>query len=648
MNFLQQPRMIGSSMLLVGSLCAATAHGDTIHAPTYLKASNTGPADAFGAAVSVSGSTLVVGAFREDSNATGVDGDGLDNSAMDSGAAYVFVRSGSTWVQQAYLKASNRGAGDFFGHAVAISGDTIAVSAPREASSATGIDGVQTDDSAPSSGAVYVFVRTGSTWNQQAYIKASNTDASDYFGQSLSLEGDTLVVGAGGESSAFPGVNGNQADNSAAGAGAVYVFVRNGSTWTQQSYIKASNPDALDLFGASVSLSSDSLVVGAYHESSSATVVNGNQLNNSSLRAGAAYVFVRSGTSWTQQAYLKASNTDVDDQFGYSVSIDRNTLVVGAVDEGSSATGINGNQADNAAFEAGAAYVFVRSGSTWSQQAYLKASNTDPFDYFGVAVAVSYDKILVGAPGESSNAVGLNGNQANNAASAAGCAYLFSRSGTTWTQDAYIKASNTGSGDYFGYALAFSNGIMAIGAHRESSDATGVDGNQASNGASTSGAVYAFSVDSTSIPYCFGDGTMTPCPCGNAGTSGHGCSNYAFAAGGLLVTSGFASCSTDTLALTASNLFPTTPGLFLQGTVSISSGTAFGNGLLCVTGPTARLQVRFADSVGTASTTIPIHTVGMTNVGDLRHYQFYYRDDASFCTGAGFNTTNALSLTWLP
>ncbi|MBN1538004.1 MAG: FG-GAP repeat protein, partial [Anaerolineales bacterium] len=141
---------------------------------SYLKASNTGSEDLFGRSVAVSGDTVVVGATGEASSATGVDGDQTDNSASGSGAAYVFVRSSGVWSQQAYLKASNTGANDFFGGSVAISGDTVVVGAMHEDSSATGVDGDQTNNSADASGAAYVFVRSNGDWSQQAYLKASN------------------------------------------------------------------------------------------------------------------------------------------------------------------------------------------------------------------------------------------------------------------------------------------------------------------------------------------------------------------------------------------------------------------------------------------------------------------------------------------
>ena len=139
------------------------------------------------------------------------------------------------------------------------------------------------------------------------------------------------------------------------------------------------------------------MVVGAAAESSNATGVNGDQADNSALFAGAAYVFVRNGTAWSQQAYLKASNTDPQDFFGSSVAISSDTVVVGAKNEQSSATGVNGDQTDNSLFRTGAAYVFVRNGVTWSQQAYLKASNTGEEDVFGGSVAASGDTVVVGA-----------------------------------------------------------------------------------------------------------------------------------------------------------------------------------------------------------------------------------------------------------
>ncbi|WP_345319408.1 FG-GAP repeat protein [Candidatus Villigracilis proximus] len=298
---------------------------------------------------------------------------------------------------------------------------------------------------------------------QQTYIKASNTEANDSFGISMALSGDTLVVGAIFEDSNATGVNGNQANNSATDSGAAYVFTRNGTTWSQQAYLKASNTNPNDWFGASVAISGDTLVVGAFFEDSNATGINGNQADNSASESGAAYVFTRNGTTWSQQAYLKASNTDPNDWFGYSAAISGDTLVVGVFKEDSNVIGVNGNQLDNSATDSGAAYVFTRNGTNWSQQAYLKASNTEAIDDFGNSVAISGDTLVVGALNESSNATGVNGNQADNSASYSGAAYVFTRNGTTWSQQAYLKASNTDPNDWFGYSVAISGDTLVVG-----------------------------------------------------------------------------------------------------------------------------------------------------------------------------------------
>ncbi len=458
----------------------------------YLKASNTDTYDRFGCSVSLSGDTLAIGAILERSNSKGVNGNQSDNSGYGSGAVYVFVRSGSVWTQQAYLKASNTDANDEFGYSVSLSGDTLAVGARWESSNAKGVNGNQADNSAVNSGAVYMFVRSGGVWTQQAYLKASNTDRGGVFGWSVSLSGDTLAVGAFGEEGRAKGVNGDQSYKIAYESGAVYVFVRSGGVWTQQAYLKASNTEWFAWFGYSVSLSGDTLAVGAPRESSNAKGVNGNQSDNSAADSGAVYVFVRSGGVWTQQAYLKASNTDANDRFGWSVSLSGDTLAVGAFLEASNAKGVHGNQADNSLRMSGAVYVFVRSGVLWIQEAYLKASNTDAYDNFGYSVSLSGDTLAVGATGEDSNAKGVNGDQADNSAVDSGAVYVFVRSSGVWTQRAYLKASNTDANDVFGWSVSLSGDTLAVGALHEDSNSKGVNGNQADHTAPASGASYVF------------------------------------------------------------------------------------------------------------------------------------------------------------
>ncbi len=457
----------------------------------YVKASNTGMGDQLGISVAIDGDTMVVGAPLEDSAATTIDGDATNNGATDAGAAYVFVRAGGTWVQQAYLKPSNAEAGDQFGTSVAISGDTIVVGAPLEDGPATTVNGPQTNGAADA-GAAYVFVRTGVAWSQQAYLKVTNTDGGDELGHAVAISGDTIVVGAPYEDSSATGVGGSQASNSRMDAGAAYVFARSGTTWSQQAYVKATNTDAGDVFGWSVAISGNTVVVGAIGEASAAMGVGGSQASNAAAGAGAAYVYFRTGSAWASQGYLKATNTGAGDWFGASVAISADTIVVGAPDEDSSARTVGGDGTNDAAANAGAAYVFVRSGATWSPQAYLKASNGAAGWLFGGAVAIDGDVIVIGAVGEASDATGVEGNAASTADPAAGAAYVLTRTGSAWSSAEYLKASNTDPMDHFGRSVDVSGVTIVVGAETEDSAATGVDGSGASNGASTSGACYLF------------------------------------------------------------------------------------------------------------------------------------------------------------
>lgn len=453
----------------------------------YVKASNTEADDYFGDAIAISGdgNTLAVGASNEGSDADGINGDETDNSAGGSGAVYVYVRSGSAWSQQAYVKASNSDQADVFGYTLSLSddGNTLAVGASGEKSNATGINGNQTDNSLSTAGAAYVFSRSGSTWTQQAYVKASNTDAQDFFGDSVALSGDgnTLAVGARGEDSNHTGISQDgtgESDNSDPNSGAVYVFSRSSSTWSQQAYVKPP-VTGVNLFGYTVSLDGD-----------------GNTLAISD--GTTAYIATRDVSDvWSHQTSFIGDNTEAVDSFGYALDLsgDGNTLAVGAYREESNATGINGNGADNSLSSAGAVYVFTRSGSSWSQQAYIKASNTGDGDNFGYSVSLSPDgnNLAVGAYGEGSNGRGVDANQSDNSMADAGAAFVFTRSGSSWLQQAYVKASNTDT-DSFGDSIDISNygAVLAVSAVEEDSSATGIGGDQTDDSASRSGAAYLY------------------------------------------------------------------------------------------------------------------------------------------------------------
>jgi hypothetical protein len=462
----------------------------------YIKASNTSEDNQFGYSVSMSadGSTLAAGSVNEGSGSKGINGNQADHSARDSGAVYVYTRRpGAAWMQQAYIKASNPQEGAQFGNAVALSGDgnTLAVAAYLEDSGSTGVNGNQGDHTKDGSGAVYVFTRSGTTWSQQAYVKASNTGEGDQFGYSVALNanGNTLAVGAIEEASRATGVNGNQADDSAAGTGAAYVFARTGAAWSQQAYLKPEATGALMGYGIGVSADGNTVAVGAE-----------NDYNN----GGAVYAFVRAGTTWSEQARLKSANEEGGDSIGWCVAIsaDGNTIVAGGIDENSLLTGVPpltaGGNDNGRSPSTGAAYVFVRNGTAWTPQAWLKATNTRKNDQFGTSISISGDgnTVAVGSPfGDGpGGSTGVNADPTDNSVTDSGSVYVYTRSGTTWTPAAYVKAPNARVNAAFGTSVALNSDgkALAVGSLRENSSAQGVNGNQADTGARDAGAAYLY------------------------------------------------------------------------------------------------------------------------------------------------------------
>ena len=479
--------------------------GSLAEAIGYFKASNPHLGARFGTAVALSrdGTTLAVGAPGERSLARVIDGDQTDMGTIGerAGAVYVFTRTGNVWAQQAYVKAFNTDADDRFGTSVALSADgsVLAVGAELEDSNATN----PFDDLLPDSGAVYVFGRAEATWTQQEFIKASNAGDGDAFGHSLVLsdDGRTLAVSATGEDSGTRVINGDGANDSELESGAVYVFVRAADEWDQQAYVKASNSEEGDVFGDSLALSRDggTLAVGAPREDSGARNANGNQAINSTSDSGAVYVYGRLGIVWSHHAYLKASNTNVDDRFGSAVALseDGSTLAVGAIGEAGSGAGAG--EDDNSTDESGAVYVFARSpNNVWTaRQAYLKASTAGRGDRFGSSVTLSADgqTLLVGAARERSIAQGIGGDETDNSGNAVGAAYAFTRSGASWSQQAYIKASNAGvsaSQEFGQVALSGDATVLAVGAREEDNILSGINVDENDVSLSSAGAVYLY------------------------------------------------------------------------------------------------------------------------------------------------------------
>jgi len=393
----------------------------------YLKASNPTLNDQFGSSIALDGDVLAVGVAKEDSTEIGVHeatgGLQQDNSSLDSGAVYVFRWNGKAWIHEAFIKASNMDSVDAFGSSLALSGNLLAVGAPLEDSNGVGAHaatgGNQSDDSLTSSGAVYVYRYDSGAWVHEAYIKATNTEFADRFGTSLALSGDTLAIGAPQEDSsevgAHPSAEGNQADNNANASGAVYVYRRAGTSWAPEAYIKAFNTGSNDGFGSALALQGGVLAVAAPAESSASVGVqdpaHASLTDNAALSSGAVYIYRRSEAVWSGEAYIKASNTGINEAFGSSVTLSDDYLAVGAAFESSSDMGVHpasgGNQSDNSALSSGAVYAYRYDDTTWIHEAYIKAPDTSEYDEFGSRVALAGNRLVVGAPRENAPAVGV-------------------------------------------------------------------------------------------------------------------------------------------------------------------------------------------------------------------------------------------------
>lgn len=397
--------------------------------------------------------------------------------------------------QLAFVKASNPGSeagGDEFGHQVAISGDTMVVGAPREDGSSRGVDGADNDD-ANNAGAVYVFRRNGDTWQQEAYLKASNGDANDQFGFSVAVDGDTLVVGAPGESSSAAGIGGGaneQANNTLVVAGAAYVFERSGGVWQQTSYVKSSQPSDLGIFGFTVAVDGDRIAVGEPGQ------------GTGEVTTGRLHLYQRDSSGvWQAETTLRGSNTEQGDRFGLRVSLDGERLAVGATGEASASRDTPGN---DEALGAGAVYVFgFDDENGWSEEAYVKpevpggpsaGEEAGQGDGFGIWLALDGDTLAVSAVREDSSATGIGGNQDNNNALNAGAVYVFERGQGAWTQAAYIKAEQTTGVDIFGEGLALRGDVLAVGVTQDDGSGFGV-GSTPDDASVNTGAVYVFRRD---------------------------------------------------------------------------------------------------------------------------------------------------------
>ena len=379
-----------------------------------IQSSDIAAGDNFGYGVSLSpdGNTAVIGSPNDNTN---------------TGAVYVFIRSGTTWTQHSKLVANDAAQDSYFGRSVSLSGNGnyLIVGSPY------------TDTSGTDDGSAYIFVRdiSNNTWSQQSKLLASNAEASDYFGGQVTMNFDGTYVA----------INATGEDTGASNAGSVYIFARSGSSWSQQAILQSPDIAVNHFFGISIDINSDAsyLIVG---ERSAVSGVS---------YAGAAYIFTRSGSTWTQQAKLVAPNPTAYASFANTVRINSDATIA-AMRETPSADG--------------SVYIFTRSGSSWSQEAQITVGTSS--SQFGFNIDLSDDGVflLVGARRDSTTA------------SDGGAVYIFKRSGTSWTQQIKFESSDVEASDFFGSYIALSgNGYTAI-----------IGVNSEDTGGSNAGSAYVF------------------------------------------------------------------------------------------------------------------------------------------------------------
>jgi FG-GAP repeat len=333
-------------------------------------------------------------------------GEPLKNNAINTTGQSITLESMvGRWTKTQKFHARDATDYEYFGDAVSLDGNTALIAS-------SGVD-----DNGDAIHSVYVFTRTKTTWRQQAKLSASDGAPYDNFGISVSLSGDTALIGACADDD-----NGNE-------SGSAYVFTRTGTTWTQQAKLLASDGAEADLFGATVSLSGDTALIGASCD------------DDDGFLSGSAYVFTRTSTTWTQQQKLTASDGAAWEWFGWSVSLDGDTALIGT-----------GAESAYMFTRTSTTYVFTHTGTTWTQQAKLLAKHGTDLDYFGEAISLDGDIALIGAPAYMQIVLGI------------GSAYVFTRSGTTWTQHQKLRTLDNAPYNSYGSAVSLENNTALIGA----------------------------------------------------------------------------------------------------------------------------------------------------------------------------------------
>ncbi len=368
--------------------------------PPALVTANDGTSyDYLGSSVCISGDYAIAGAYTADLGGN-----------TDQGCAYIFHRTGGLWTQQAKLTSSDGASFDYFGCSVGISGDYAVVGAYLDDVGANG-----------NQGSAYVFYRTGTTWTQQAQLTSSDGQPGDYFGNSVSISGDNVIVGAYMDDVSF-----------STDQGSAYIFSRSGSSWSQQAQLYYNFGWPYDYFGCSVSISGNYAVAGAY----------GWDRNGAGIDEGAAFVFYYNGTSWGYQYQLFALMSNYD-YYGSSVSISGDYAIVGAPGDDISAN-----------VDQGGVYVFHRTGTTWSQQAMITAADGAPYDKFGSCLGIGGDYIIAGANLDDVGAIPDQGSS-----------YLFKRNGSSWYIIRKIDDPNGQGNGYFGTSVSIDGFNLVNGAY---------------------------------------------------------------------------------------------------------------------------------------------------------------------------------------
>jgi len=379
--------------------------------------------DQFGRTVGISGTHIVVGAYREDEDVNGA------NTLSNAGSAYVFELSGGVWSQQQKLVASDREAFDNFGWSVAISGDRIVVGSLYESHDAAG------GNQLGQSGSAYVFRLTGGVWSQEQKIVASDRSIDDQFGSSVAIDGSRIVIGAQNDEEDAAGAN--AFDN----AGSAYIYEYIGGTWAQQLKLVPADRAINDQFGYAVAIEGDQVAIGAPYSSLD---VNG---QNTIIGAGSAYIYTNTGGNWTLEQKVTASDRDQNDFFAFGIDISGDQLLIGAYKQDDDASGLNPLP------DAGSAYVFERVGGVWQQQQQIVAADRGTLDRFAWDVAIDGSNAIIGSPYEDENAAGTG------TLSEAGSAYFFGNDASAFTISSIVAPNLLCSDDLGSISITLSGGL---------------------------------------------------------------------------------------------------------------------------------------------------------------------------------------------